>query len=403
MLDTNNPAYSSLDGVLFNKRQTTLIQYPGGKTGSYTVLSSVTSIGGGAFYHCINLTNVTIPVSVTSIGFGAFHSCTSLTSVTIPNCVITIGDGAFFNCTTLASVTIPSSVTNIGYAPFAGCTSLGSITVDTNCPAYCSVAGVLFNKNQTILIQYPGAKAGGYTVPNSVTNMADGVFYGCINLTNVELSTNTTSIGTNAFGYCSSLINVTIPNSVTSIGDEAFVSCTSLTSITIPNSVTSIGDFAFESCTKLARITVGNSVTNIGNYAFASCSDLTSVLFEGNAPNLDSDYTVLTGDNKTTVYYLSGTTKWGATFAYMPAFLWNPQAQTSDANFGVRTNQFGFTITGSSNLVIVVEAATNLSNPIWQPVQTNTLNIFIGTNGTSYFCDSKWTNYPGRFYRFRSP
>jgi hypothetical protein len=82
--------------------------------------------------------------------------------------------------------------------------------------------------------------------------------------------------------------------------------------------------------------------------------------------------------------------------------LWNPKAQ-NDVSFGIRTNRFGFNITGSSNLVIVVEASANLVNPAWTPVSTNTLNTFISTNGTSYFSDSKWTNYPGRFYRLRSP
>ena len=83
--------------------------------------------------------------------------------------------------------------------------------------------------------------------------------------------------------------------------------------------------------------------------------------------------------------------------------LWNPQAQTADGSFGVQNNQFGFNITGSSNLVIVVEASTDMSNPAWIPVGTNTLNTFVGTNGTSYFSDPQWTNYPNRFYRFRSP
>ena len=69
----------------------------------------------------------------------------------------------------------------------------------------------------------------------------------------------------------------------------------------------------------------------------------------------------------------------------------------------MQNNQFGFNITGSSNLVIVVEAYTDFANPLWQPVQTNTLNTFIGTNGTSYFSDPQWANYPARFYRFRSP
>jgi hypothetical protein len=78
--------------------------------------------------------------------------------------------------------------------------------------------------------------------------------------------------------------------------------------------------------------------------------------------------------------------------------LWNPQVQTSDASFGVRTNRFGFNITGTSGLVVVVEACTNLANPIWSSVGTNTL-----TGGSSYFSDPQWTNYPGRFYRLRSP
>jgi hypothetical protein len=101
---------------------------------------------------------------------------------------------------------------------------------------------------------------------------------------------------------------------------------------------------------------------------------------------------VFTNDTSATVYYLAGRTGWGATFDGRPVVCWNPQAQ----NLGVRSNQFGFTITGSSNLVIVVEACTDLANPVWSPVGTNTL-----TGGSSYFSDLQWTNSPVRFYRFR--
>ena len=76
--------------------------------------------------------------------------------------------------------------------------------------------------------------------------------------------------------------------------------------------------------------------------------------------------------------------------------LWNPLVQTSGSSFGVRAGQFGFTITGTSGLVIVVEASADLAN--WTPVGTNTL-----TGGSSYFSDPQWTNYPARFYRLRSP
>jgi hypothetical protein len=140
--------------------------------------------------------------------------------------------------------------------------------------------------------------------------------------------------------------------------------------------------------------TIPSSVTNIGADAFSWCANLTAVYFLRNAPGGGSDSSVFTGDNSTTVYYLTGTTGWGATFGGRPAVLWNPQAQ----NLGVQANQFGFTITGSSNLVIVVEACTDLVNAVWVPLATNTL-----TGGSSQFSDPQWTNCPRRFYRFHAP
>jgi hypothetical protein len=107
---------------------------------------------------------------------------------------------------------------------------------------------------------------------------------------------------------------------------------------------------------------------------------------------------VFSGGSNATAYYLPGTTGWGTTFGGRPAVLWSPRVQTSSASFGVLTNAFGFTIAGSTNLVVVIEACTNVANPTWSPVGTNTL-----TGGSSYFSDPQWTNYPARFYRLRSP
>ena len=406
-VDANNPAYSSMAGVLFDIGRDTLIEYPSGNTNSsYTIPGSVTNIGDYAFDHCTNLTSVTIPDSVTNIGEDVFGDCTSLTNIavaasnpdyisfggvlfdyakatllqypgglggsyTIPSTinglpVTSIGEGAFYQCFSLTSVTIPDSVTSIGEDAFHFCTSL------TNATIYSGVIG-------------------------------DSAFEFCTSLTSVTIGTNVTSIGAYAFNYCTNLTSVTIPDSVTSIGDDAFEFCPSLTSVTIPDSVTSIGEWAFYSCSGLTSVTIGNNVTSIGDYAFEFCTSLTSVYFAGNAPTVDS--TVFDYDNAM-VYYLPGTTGWptfNANSGLNPAVLWNPQAQTGDGSFGVKNNQFGFNITGSSNLVIVVEASTNLPNPGWTPVSTNALNTFVGTNGTSYFSDPQWTNYPNRYYRFRSP
>lgn len=157
--------------------------------------------------------------------------------------------------------------------------------------------------------------------------------------------------------------------------------------------VTRIADSAF-AYNNVTGIKIPSSVTNIGNLVFYNCTNLTGIYFNGNAPAFG--YNVFDGDNNATVYYLPGATGWNLWVSPPAAILWNPQVQTKDAIFGVKTNRFGFNLTGSSNLVIVVEASTDLTH--WLPVQTNTL-----TTGTAYFSDPQWTNYPGRFYRLRSP
>ena len=175
---------------------------------SVTIPNRVTSIGDGAFKNCTGLTSVTIPNSVISIGDFVFWGCTSLTSVIIPNSVTSIGEGAFLWCTGLTSVAIPNSVISIGDIAFSYCTGLTAIYVDSENPNYCDIDGVLFNKSQTELIEYPAGYSASYIIPNSVTVIGNYAFYGCTSLT-----------------------SVTIPDSVCRIGDYAFYSCTGLTSI----------------------------------------------------------------------------------------------------------------------------------------------------------------------------
>ena len=190
---------------------------------------------------------ITIPSTlggypVTSIGSYAFLDCTSLTSVTIPDSVTSIGDDAFCYCDRLTSVTIPDSVTSIGDHAFSSCTSLTSIDVDQNSTKYCSVDGVLFNKDKTTLIQCPAGKTlTAYSIPDSVTSIGDYAFY-----------------------YCTSLTSVTIPDSVTSIGDYAFLSCDQLTDVWYTGSETDRN-----------AITIGseNNWLNDAIWHYNTCSD----------------------------------------------------------------------------------------------------------------------------------
>jgi hypothetical protein len=366
-VNSNNQAYTSLTGVLFNQSQTTLIEYPGGLRGNYTIPNSVSSIGTSAFALCTNLTSITIPNGVTNVGPAAFFHCINLTSVTLSDSTTTIGYNAFNQCFNLANITIPDNVTSIGEWAFEECYNLTNALIG-----------------------------------KSVTSIGMDAFLSCTKLVSADIPNSVTSIGDDGFYDCTSLTKVTIPNSVTNLGADVFGNCTNLTSVLIGNSF--LGSFEFSSCSSLTNITIGAYVTSIADAAFYACHNLMGVYFLGNPPSLnnnggDPNYTYLFGgDNKTTVYYLPGTTNWGSTFAGRPTVLWNPRAQTSGGSFGVRTNRFGFPITGTSNLVIVVEACTDLANRSWSPVSTNTL-----TGGSSYFSDPQWTNYPARFYRLRSP
>ncbi len=307
----DNPTYCSVDGVLFNKAITTLFAYPVGKTGSYTIPSSITSIGEYAFSGCTGLTAVTIPSSVTSIGDFALTGCTGLTTINIaadnsaycsmdgvvfskdkktlvvypsgrsgsyslPSSVTSIGNAAFSHCTGLTTVTIPSGVTMIGEYAFSGCTGLTAVTIPKNVTsisvvafnrctgltninvaadnsAYCSVDGVVFSKDKKTLVAYPAGRTGSYTIPNGVISIGKFAFEGCIGLTTVIIPSGVTSIDSYAFGY-TGLISVTIPSGVTTIGDCTFDSCTGLTSVTLPDSITLIGANAFNDCTGLTDV-----------------------------------------------------------------------------------------------------------------------------------------------------
>ncbi len=225
---------------------------------------------------------ITIPSTldgypVTAIGDEAMF-CYNLTSVIIPNSVTTIGSSAFWHCDNLTSVSIPASVTSIGSSPFDSCEKLTLITVDSDNAHFSSKNGVLFNKNKSVLIQYPSGKGGAYAIPNSVTIIGEHAFAYCTNLTLVTLPDSITAISEAAFSDCYSLTSISIPDSVTTIGVGAFACCDSLTSVTIPDSITAISEAAFSGCYNLTSVIIPNSVTTIGVNAFHWCVKLSSVI-----------------------------------------------------------------------------------------------------------------------------
>ena len=269
-------------------------------------------------------------------------------------------------------------------------------------PAVVQAQFLFITNNGVITITKYTGSGGAVTIPS----MTNGYPVACIQgyalsncpFTSVWIPNSVTNIGEGAFASCPFLTNVTLPNSVTSIADSLFVHCPSLSGVTIPRGITSIGLYAFAVCSSLSNVTIPASVTNIGQYAFQSCTGLRGVYCQGNAPSAYSN--VFYDDNYVTVYYLPGTTGWDKWVSPPPAVLWDPLMQANGPGFGVHANQFGFNITSRTNLPlpIVVEACTNLTSASWTALQTCTL-----TNGSIYFSDAAWTNYPCRFYRIRSP
>ncbi|HTH48817.1 MAG TPA: leucine-rich repeat protein [Candidatus Limnocylindria bacterium] len=296
-LAPGNPAYRSVDGVLFNFDQTALLAYPQENPATaYVIPDGVLRIGAGAFNQCQCLTGVTIPASVTGIGENAF-AYTTLTNLTIPNSVTNVGDYAFANAG-LTRITIPNGVTRIGTSAFNECMKLALVTL-----------------------------------PDGLTNIGDFAFYGCLKLTAVTLPNSVTTLGAGAFAG-TGLTRLSLPAGVTSIGDEAFASTamvaftvaagnsayrsvggvlfshdqtvlvaysgantapdyripngvtriapgafegTRLPNVTIPTGVLSLGDHAFAGNYYLKNLILPDSLTSIGDYAFESCSSLTSI------------------------------------------------------------------------------------------------------------------------------
>ena len=275
-----------------NGNAITILGY-GGSGGTVTIPEKinglpVTSIGDWAgTVECLPKSR--LRSMLLNITGGTFHYCTNLTSVVIPNSVTSIGKYAFFLCKSITSITIPVAVTNIGLNAFLYCPRLTAIMLDTNHPSYSSLDGVLFNKSQTTLIQFPGGKVGNYTIPSSVTNIGVGAFSGCRSLTNITISDSVSSIGGSAFSGCTNLTSITLPDSVKNIQNYAFFCCDSLTNITLPNSVTNIGQGMFYQCTKLTGITLPNSVVSIGGRAFNQCTSLTSITIPNNVTKIGGE------------------------------------------------------------------------------------------------------------------
>lgn len=394
-VDVSNRYFISTNDILFNKSLTSLIEFPNGVGGGYTIDATVTNVGE-AF---IGNTLTAISVNSTNLYYASTNGVLfdkglnflisypggALGSYAVPTNVVYIVGAAFEYSLGVTNISIGASVTNIGEFAFYDCSSLLNFTVNSTNKYYSSTNGVLFDKLQTDLIQYPSAAAGNYVVPGTVTNLGGGAFGDAFGLTSIIIPPSVTSISEEAFYACDNLASVSLGGGVGSIGDQAFHDCSSLSDVLIPNSVTNIAAFAFLYCPGLNSVTIGSGVTTIGQEAFAECESLSSICFAGREPT-DGGGIFFEDFSLGTINYANGAAGWGSTYdgiATAPSLECVADVPTlyilasgSKALVGWSDNYSGFTL----------RSTTNLASPSWTTVSTTPVvinNLYVVTNSTS--------------------
>lgn len=307
MVDDNNPFFYDVNNcVIQNTTNTLCIGL------SNTVIpddGSVSVIGGYAFAHMRNNTNLTIPSTIKTISDYAFMSSSGLTDIVLNFGIESIGSWAFGGCTSLKKVEIPNSVTYLGKNAFYGCSSLHAIDISD---------GIYTIEDQMFVNCVSLTEV---SLPKNLTSIKWAAFSSCSSLVELDLPDGLTSIGSEAFQYCSSLKKIQIPNEVTGIGDYAFRKCYSLTSINIPENVKNITREMFYRCSSLEAITIPSNITSFRSYAFYWCEKLKTITIPNTLTSI-GDWTFY-GTGLTDVYYLGTKEEWN-------------KISIGDCNYGLR-------------------------------------------------------------------
>ncbi|MEE0928323.1 MAG: leucine-rich repeat protein, partial [Acutalibacteraceae bacterium] len=247
---------------------------------------SVRTIGDYMLESFENLETVTFGDGIQNLRSYMFAYCYSLRSITVSenNKYFTTQDGVLYNKDVTAIVAVPrgregayvvpNTITEIDVLLLPEYSAIEIVFPD-NHPNFVTVDGVTYNKDKTKIVFCSKSKAGSYDMPDTVTEIADGAFRGCAQLTEVKFSSQITDIVYCAFYSCVSLESVELPEGLVSIGDWAFYRTSALTDVDLPEGLEYIGWSAFNN-SGLTSLKVPDSVEIIDSAAFAG-SKITSV------------------------------------------------------------------------------------------------------------------------------
>lgn len=228
----------------------------------------------GAFRRRKDLKMIEIPEGVKKIPPKAFDQCAALCKIILPDSLEAIEDMAFTGCMALNRIDIPKNVEKIDPHAFTYCLGLKEINVSSDNEYYSSVDGVLYDKDETVLIKYPAALTGEAVISEDIFEIGEWAFeWSAVN--SIIVPDGVEKIGARAFSGCFRAQKITLPDSVIRIGQAAFYSCKSIEELIIPDGVMIIEKVAFHNCSNLKKLVIPESVGGLDTWTFDGCLQLT--------------------------------------------------------------------------------------------------------------------------------
>ena len=284
IVDPENPKYSSDEtGVLFNKKQTQMYEYPGNnKAKQYRIPITVKRVQSLCFSYSQNLRTLIIPASVKKLDDDAVHHTSSV----------------------------------------------NAFKVSRKNPKYSSdKVGCLYNKDKTLLIRYPLTKATSFTIPKSVRTIGEGAFMEAGNLQTLTMYDNVTTIGAFAFNRCFCLENIRFsknitridgplcgsnpwfdnqPDGVVYVGKVAYQLKGTIKDLTFKNGTVAICDDTFYGDDSVRTVLIPKSITYIGYCAFSRADSAKTIRIEN--PKCEIVMEEKTFPKQATIYAAKGST-----------------------------------------------------------------------------------------------
>ena len=205
----DNALYRDIDGVLYSRDGKVLLSFPNGKSGQYDMPQGTKAIGQSAFRYNERLTQLVIPEGVTRLDAYALSGLAALLEIELPASLEELGAWGL---------------------PFE---SLKSITVAEGSAYFASVDGVLYSRDLSTLIVYPGGREGHFDMPPGTGAIAEGAFGSNRHLTSLTVPEGMTELPAGALSGMSKMERLYLPASLTAIGADALPGFGALASVTV--------------------------------------------------------------------------------------------------------------------------------------------------------------------------